>query len=75
MQDPLMPRADGATEPSPQPSALVHELSNHLTVILGFCEMLLLDLPESDARHPDILEIQQAALKAMAAITRFPTAQ
>ncbi len=40
---------------------LVHRMKNHLAIILGFCELLLEDLPLDDRRRGDIMEIKKAA--------------
>ena len=45
---------------------LMHEFKNHLSVIVGFCDLLLRDLPEGDRRRADILEIRKAAQAAIA---------
>lgn len=52
-----------------EPEAL-HALRNHLAVVVSFAGLLLEDLPESDPRHGDVLEIQNAALAAMAVMPR-----
>jgi hypothetical protein len=57
--DSLM-RGVAAREP-----ARLHRFKNHLTVILGFCELLLMDLPDGAVKN-DILEIQKAASAALA---------
>jgi len=55
-----MPDTPG-TEPE-----LIHRFKNHLSVIVGFCDILLVECPEGDPRHQDLLEIQKAAYAAMA---------
>jgi hypothetical protein len=45
---------------------LLHQFTNHLSVIVGFCDMLLAEMAESDERHADIREISKAANAAMA---------
>ncbi len=45
--------------------AALHELNNQLTVILGFSDLLLEDLPENDPRYGDLLEIRNAAQAAL----------
>jgi hypothetical protein len=40
---------------------VIHRMKNHLAIILGFCELLLEDLPLDDGRRADIMEIQKAA--------------
>ncbi len=48
---------------------VAHDFNSLLTVILGYCELLLLELNPADSRQVDIREIQQAAVLA-AGITR-----
>ena len=43
---------------------VVHRMKNHLAIILGFCELLLEDLPQDDRRREDIMEIKKAAAAA-----------
>lgn len=50
--------------PGREPDVL-HRLSNYLSVIMGFCEVLLSEIPEDDARRSDILEICHAAEAAL----------
>ena len=45
---------------------LLHQFKNQLGIIIGFCDLLLLDLPPSDAKHADLLEIRKAANTALA---------
>ena len=52
-------------EPEP-----LHSLRNHLAVVVSFAGLLLEDLAESDPHHGDVLEIQKAALAAMAVMPR-----
>lgn len=49
-----------------------HALKNHLAVILGFCELLLMDLPANAPRHDDIVEMHRAATNAIALLDREP---
>lgn len=46
-------------------AALGHDLSNQLSIILGFSELLLAALPEGDARRADVQQIDKAARAAM----------
>jgi hypothetical protein len=39
----------------------VHALSNHLAVIVGFIDLVLMETSEDDPRYPDLVEIQNAA--------------
>jgi PAS domain S-box-containing protein len=48
---------------------VAHDFNNMLTVILGYCELLLVDLEADDRRRSDIAEIQKAGASA-AALTR-----
>lgn len=49
------PRLDGPA---------MHQLSNHLAVILGFVELILADTPPDHPRHEDLVEIRNAAVDA-----------
>ena len=46
----------------------LHNVRNHLSVILGFCDLLLADIPPGDRRHSDLLEIRKAAVAAIATL-------
>ena len=46
----------------------IHELKNHLSIILGFAELMLADTSETDKRREDLIEIKQAADRAMTLI-------
>jgi hypothetical protein len=39
----------------------LHDIKNHLFVIGGLCELLVADVPESDPKRADLLEIRKAA--------------
>lgn len=43
----------------------LHSLKNHLTIIVGFSELLLQDLPAADPKRADITEIHVAAVRAL----------
>ena len=43
----------------------VHRLKNQLAIILGFCELLLNELPEGDPHRPDVIRIQDAGRSAL----------
>jgi len=45
---------------------VIHEFKNHLSVIVGFCDLLLRDLPEDDPKRADILEMRKAGQTAIA---------
>ncbi|HKT80226.1 MAG TPA: hypothetical protein VJP86_08390 [Vicinamibacterales bacterium] len=50
----------------------LHDVRNQLSIILGFSEILLLELPEGDGRRGDLQEIHAAAERAMAAVQSAP---
>ena len=43
----------------------VHRLKNKLAIILGFCELLLSDMPADDPRRADVEQIHDAAKSAL----------
>jgi two-component system cell cycle sensor histidine kinase/response regulator CckA len=52
---------------------LTHDLNNQLSIILGFCELLLETTPDEDPRRSDILEIDKAARTATSLVSSiFP---
>ena len=52
-------------EPGKEPS-LLHQFKNQLGIVVGFCDLILLELAESDPKHADLLEIHKAANAAIA---------
>jgi PAS domain S-box-containing protein len=50
-------------------SGVAHDFNNVLTVIVGFCELVLADLGSDDPRRADIMEIQKAGARG-AGLTR-----
>ena len=60
----------------PTPGALdaqiLHALSNHLAVILGFVELVLGATAPDDPRRADLIEIREAAVEAARLIGRPP---
>lgn len=46
-------------------SPLLHQLKNHLSIILGFCDLLISDLPPDDQKRADIDEMRKAAQAAL----------
>lgn len=44
-------------------------MSNQLSIILGFSELLLAGMSDADPRKADLLEIQKAAKAAMRLVT------
>jgi hypothetical protein len=45
---------------------LLHQFKNYLAVILGFCDLLLNELPAGDPKHSDVAEVRKAAQSALA---------
>jgi signal transduction histidine kinase len=54
---------------------LTHDLNNQLSIILGFCELLLDSTPDGDPRRADILEIDKAARTATSLISSISLEQ
>ncbi|MEX2271866.1 MAG: hypothetical protein WD690_10365 [Vicinamibacterales bacterium] len=48
---------------------LLHEMGNHLSIIVGFADLLIDSIPQGDPKHDDILEVRNAA---HAALQLFP---
>lgn len=44
---------------------LIHAFKNQLTVIVGFCDLLLLELPDGNKMREDVVEIRKAAHVAL----------
>ena len=51
--------------------SLMHAFKNHLSVIIGFCDLLLRDLPEGDPKRADILEMRKAGRSAIALLPQL----
>ncbi len=43
----------------------VHRLKNKLSVILGFCELLLSEMPDDDPHRADVEQILEAGKSAL----------
>jgi hypothetical protein len=54
----------------PAARRLGHDLTNQLSIILGFSEFLLAALPDSDPRRADVQEIDKAARTAMLLVSQ-----
>ena len=57
---------------SPEPDPL-HQLKNHLSIIVGYSELLLGELDDADPRRVDVLEIEKAARAALGLVPRLMT--
>jgi hypothetical protein len=53
-----------AASTDPEPPEL-HQLKNHLSIIIGFCDLLLGDLAHDDPKRVDILEMRKAGQAAL----------
>jgi hypothetical protein len=53
-----------AASTDPEPPEL-HQLKNHLSIIIGFCDLLLGDLADGDPKRVDILEMRKAGQAAL----------
>jgi hypothetical protein len=54
--------------PEPTNDEVVHQLKNHLAIIVGFCDLLIAGATEGDPRTADLMEVHKAARQAMAAM-------
>ena len=52
------------------PPRLGHDLSNQLSIILGFAELLLAGMADDDPRKEDLHEIDKAARTAMLLVSK-----
>jgi uncharacterized protein (DUF2342 family) len=52
----------------PSNEQLVHQLKNHLAIIVGFCDLVIADTLDDDPRMQDLRELHDAARQAMAAM-------
>jgi hypothetical protein len=43
----------------------LHQLKNHLSIIVGFCDLLLGDLPQNDPKRFDVQEMRKAGQDAL----------
>ncbi len=50
---------------------LLHQFKNHLAIIVGFCDLLLHEVPPTDPKHADIQEMRKSAEAAMALIPQL----
>ena len=50
----------------------LHNVRNHLSIILGYCDLLNAEIPDTDRKHADLLEIRKAAAAASALLENMP---
>jgi len=46
-------------------SRRIHDIRNHLSVIIGYCDLLLSEIPTGDRKLADVTEIRKSAVAAM----------
>ena len=51
---------------SPMSDDTLHELNNHLAIVIGFADMLLDEIETGDRRRPHVEQILHAAQRALA---------
>jgi hypothetical protein len=61
--------ADEITRESP----LIHQLKNHLSIVIGFCDLLLGDMPDTDPKRGDLHEMRNAAQAALKLLPEVAT--
>ena len=47
---------------------VIHQLKNHIAIIVSYCDLLLSEVPDDDRRRADIVEVHKAGKEAMALI-------
>jgi len=50
---------------------VLHQLRNHLSIIVGFCDLLMNEVPEGDAKHADLEEMRKAGNAAIALVPQI----
>jgi hypothetical protein len=56
----------------PEPPEL-HQLKNHLAIIIGFCDLVLGDMRDDDPKRVDIQEMRKAGQAALALLPDIAT--
>ena len=51
----------------------IHQLKNHLSIIIGFCDLLLSDLASDDPKRVDIQEMRKAGQAALEMLPNLAT--
>ena len=67
MSDPPGPSHD-KTQAHAGDRRQLHNVRNHLSIILGYCDLLLVEIPVTDRKHADLEEIRKAAVNAIAVL-------
>jgi hypothetical protein len=50
---------------------VLHQLKNHLSVVVSFCDLLLQELQKDDPNYADILEVRQAGRAALELVPKL----
>lgn len=50
---------------------LMHDLSNHLGIVIGFIDLVLETVPKDDPRHADLQESRNAAAAGVTLVNRL----
>lgn len=50
---------------------MIHEMGNHLGVVLGFTELVIETMPKDDPRYEDLMEVRNSAKAAVALLADF----
>jgi len=45
---------------------VMHQLKNHIAIIVSYCDLLLSEVSDDDYRRADIVEVHKAGKEAMA---------
>lgn len=53
-------------------ATVAHRLKNKLAIILGFCDLLMNEMPEDDKHRADVAQIQEAARAALIELPPLP---
>ncbi len=56
-----------------QDSPELHQLKNHLSIIVGFCDLLLGDMTQADPKRADIQEMRKAGQAALDMLPQIAT--
>jgi len=51
----------------------IHQLKNHLSIIIGFCDLLLSDMASDDPKRVDIQEMRKAGHAALEMLPNLAT--
>ncbi len=55
----------------PREPDLLHQFKNQLAIIVGFCDLLLAEVPDDDPKRADLVEVHKAGRAAMALLPKL----